>query len=421
VTDLIWQKQGTQKRALKKYRSECRFEYFCKNNHFATIFGFGREMKDLAGKTLTIKNPTSLAIFILESINLQNKNVDLFIIFRFSPLPKEAPTNEEKRREEEASALYGYVLLLKGCVAPEDGEYIGTLADVETKIIDAAKRYNIKMAHIAADVPLAQNLAFKNKSGLEMSVIANRADKKTNKLIPASEDRFWQSKDRKSKISAAKIRTMSSLDKQKQLMIGGGIFVILIIIGVILKQYYFSDNEVQQIVKKVAPPPPPTAYTAVSLINACLGQYDKLVVNSEKWQTTSLRCTAKGIDLSYKSNNGSLEDLVKFTGESAIVYNQNGATLHIDLVTAKLVPAIYNNSNLTGEVDRLNDISKKMNIKANITQNKFTLVSPYSPVFLYQNGIINDFNLTEINMSVDQSAFQKWDVKGEFNVPTIKK
>lgn len=407
VTDLIWQKQTIQKRPLKKYRSECRFEYFCKNNHFATIFGFGREMKDMDGKPLVIKNPTSLAIFILESIDLQNKNVDLFIVFRFSPI------------NEELEPYYGYILLLKGCVAPEDGEYVGTLASVETKIIDAAKRYDIKMAYIAEDVSLARNPAFKNKSGLEISVIVNRMDKKSGKLVTASEDRFWQSKDRKAKIAAAKIKTMKSLDKQRNLLIGAGAMSVVAIIGLVVKSYYFTDDVEKIIVQKVAPPPPPTAYTAYSMISACLARSDQLIINTDKWQTSSLRCNAKGIDMVYKSTNGGLEELEKLTGESTIVYNQNGATLHVKL-SDRTIPAVYNGRNLTAEVDQLNDIGRKMNIKIQIAQNKFTLSSPYSPVFLYQNGIINQYNLSEINMSQDQTGFMKWDIKGEFNVPPTK-
>ena len=403
VTDLVWQKQTeNNKITLKKYRTECKFDYYCRTSKIATTYGFARALKDKDDKPVLIKNPTSLAIYIIESVDV-DAEADLFICFKFS-----APTDI-------GEPLYGYILLYRGSVAPEDGEFVGSLIDVESRIETVAKRYGTKWAFITDDVPFHANANFASRTGLEVAVLQSKPDPKTGIRVPASEYSFW-SRNRKRKVQAGRIKSMAGLDKQKKVILAGIGVALLLCVGIFVKSTYFAEDDITQIAAKVTQTPAPTAYTAASLINVCLAKYDKLVISTPTWSTANFKCNAKGIDVSYLSNGGSLGELAKLTGESAIVYAPNGASLHTSINVQRLLPGSYQGKNLGGAIDALTNAADKLQFKATITQNRFDVQSSYSPIFLFQNGIINQFNLSDISVVPTQDGFYTWSLKGEFNV-----
>jgi hypothetical protein len=398
VTDLVWQsKLPSEKFNLKLYRKDCAFDFYCKTNKLGHTYGFGRYPRDDDNKiAVKLKKPVSLGLFIIESVDIgdADSNVNLFICFCF-----DNSTNNQ---------TYGYVFIYNGTILPEDGEYVGSLDEVKAKIKQLSKQYNAEVAFIPDDVPFYNDLAFEYESKLKIYPLASKLDEKTGEMISASEHIFWQQNKQKSRVCSIK-----NLDntKQKKAAFYIGLLIIAGAISYGAKEYFYPDISIDDLSDEVVAKP--TAYPAKVFINKCLAKSNLFVFNTS-WQLTNFSCTDKGINVTYKSDDGKLQELENQIKQK--VKYQNGiATAHLNIDLPDNVAD--QTSQVTDDViDALQDAAIKMEFTATINGNKFDISSGYSPVFLYENNIIDKLNLSEISMVPDTSSgFMNWKILGEFN------
>lgn len=392
VTGLMWQQHiPNEKFILKNYRNNCKFDFYCKTNKLGTTYGFGRYPRDDSNNILLkLKSPISLGVFIVESIDLSvGKDVNIFICFCF-----EDSTN---------NPTYGYIFIYNGTILPEDGEFIGSLDEVKAKIKYLTKLYNGKIAYVPDDVPFYNDGAFEFETGLEIKQLLSEEDS-SGTLIPASEYFIWQN---------PKKGKLKSLDRKKQkIWIGSGIALIsLILFSVGVKQWLYPDLNIDDLSDEVVIKP--TAYPAKIFITACLDN-SKIFSLPLTWTLTNFKCTDKGIDVTYKSDEGKLLELEQKLGKKA-KYQNGIANVHFDIKLPDTITTPESQST-DNAIDTLENAATKLNFTANINDKKFDITSSYSPIFLYDNNIINQFNLSEISMTPDtNSGFMNWKILGETN------
>ena len=183
ITDLVWHKSTeNNKVSLKQYKKECQFDYYCKTAAISSLYGFMRS------DGIELKNPVSLAVYILESLDIESGDDSVFLCFNFH------------EKNNDGDSLYGYILFYRGSILPERGEYIGKAEQVQLEMCNLAKRYGIKMAKIFDDVPFYNNQHFILESELNVTPILSYHvyDKENSSKIlettPASEYHLWNVK-----------------------------------------------------------------------------------------------------------------------------------------------------------------------------------------------------------------------------------
>ena len=407
ITDILWQKStDNNKINLKKYKKNCQFDYFCRTSAISSLYGF------LKSDGIKLKNPVSLALYILESLEIEDGDDNVFLCFKF---------DEDK---------YGYILFYRKSILAKDGEYIGSEEEVMTKMLALAKRYNIQSAKVPDDVPFYNNQNFIDKSGLNITVINSHRvydevdPTKTLIYVPASEFYFWSNENKKH-LQKAKLMPLVTLSKPRkiQLAILGGLLVILSVFYI--KNTYFANDNLNQIAQTVIKPPVITAVTPDKMINACLQDIDKYMGAYNGWELLGFKCglSKNGYDVEYKSQDGRNQDLTRSLKEPNLKFNNQGAKLHKTIKITKDISA--SKTLISAQVDFIKDIANKLNLKVtfnsvstgsvtNINKNSVEIISLYSPMFLYQNGVLVNLNISEINMQ-PQAGFYQWTIKGELN------
>lgn len=402
ITDLVWQQPvPNEKFSLKTYRDDCSFDFYCKTTKLGSTYGFGRYPKDGDGNLLLkLKNPLSLALYIIESVDIEaEKGVNIFVCFCFD--------------DNHQSPSYGYIFLYNGSILPEDGEFIGSIEEVKARIKNLAKTYNAKAAFVPDDVPFHNDISFEYETGLEIYELKSHLDEKSGQVISASEYIFWRKI--KSKKSASRLRNLDD-KRQKQLIILIMILIMLSAIGFGVKSYFFPNVDMDDVEDNVVQTTVPISYPANIFIDACLSKFNKFAVNKVGWQLNSYKCTVKGLEISYLSNGGKLLDLQTMIGES-VNFNSTGANLKIKIdLPNKSLNTMSAYGTLAEQVDNLEDAGQKLGFVVNVSQKRVDISSSYSPIFLYENGIINKLNLSEITVTLNNSSgFMDWKIIGEIN------
>lgn len=398
LTDLVWQKLiPGEKISLKKYRENCKFDFFCKVSKLST-YGFGRWSRDNDGKIIfKPKKPVSLGMYIIDAIEIDaEKDVSLFVCFCFD--------------NNATAPVYGYVFLYDGTFLPEEGEYLGSLDEVKAKIRNLSKQYNAKIAFVPDDVPFYNDLSFENETGLEIRKLESTIDEKTGEIILASERYFW-SKATPRRLRSCAIRTLDT-KKQKRLLIALASLSIVSLLGIGAKAIFYPDistDDLELVAK-------PTAYPAQIFINNCLANLNTLVIDNANWQTVSYKCTVQGIQLVYKqSTSGQLLELERLIGHK-VIKSQNGAVLDLSIQLPEDPKLNIINFKSVEFLDKLQNLGEKLGLTINAVNNKVNITSSYSPIFLYNSGIINQLNLSEISAVPDGNAgFLNWTITGDIN------
>ncbi len=406
VTDLIWQKQPEKSKLnLKVYRNDCKFDFYCKTSKISTTYGFARIPRDADNNiVIKIKHPVSLAIYIIESVDV-DADADQFICFKFD-------SESLVKGLEKDSSLFGYVFLFKGSVFPDGGEYIGTLDEVKTRVKLMAKKYGTKFAFIPDDVPFYNDQPFAAEAGFEIIQLKSKEDERTGQIVSASDYYFWHGQ-KKRKAYIARLKSLEGLTKGKKILIGFILLLFLALVGVTVYNTYF-DDDIEVIAKQVVPEKAPTSYPAKDFINQCLNNFDLLFINKEGWVTAAFKCNLKNVEYNYQSKNGAMQTLLEMTNQKKIVFNQQSATLTIPLNLPK--EQNYKSSlPITKQIDDLTDVSRKLKFQVSINQKYFEVRTSYSPIFLFNNNIISNLNLSEISMMPNDKGFLNWVIKGEFN------
>lgn len=395
ITDLIWQRLiPGEKFSLKRYRQDAKFDFYCKVSKLST-YGFGRWSRDNDGKIVfQPKKPISLGMYIIDAIEIDaEKDVNLFVCFCFD--------------NNTSVPIYGYVFLYNGTFLPEEGEYLGSLDEVKAKIRSLSKQYNAKIAFVPDDVPFYNDLSFENETGLEIRKLESILDEKTGTVISASDRYFW-SKATSRRLRTCAIRTLDN-KKQKRIIATLASFLAIGLLGIGTKLVFYPEitaDDIEVIAK-------PTSYPAQIFINQCLNNFAKLAVNNVNWQMSSYKCNTQGMQFVYvSSDTGALIDLEKIIGHK-VAKSQNGAVYNVPIQLPD--NPILNQVN-ADFADKLQDLGQKLGLTVNVVNSKVNITSSYSPVFLYNNGIINQLNLSEISAVPDSNTgFLNWTITGEIN------
>lgn len=401
VTDLVWQKQSeNNKISLKLFREDCKFDFYCKSSSLNS-YGFGRLIRDSKGIPIfKTKNLLSLGAYITESVET-DKNINLFICFCF-----------DNNKDADVDPTYGYVFLYQGSILPEDGEYIGSLDEVKARIKSLSKLYKARAAFIPDDVPFHNDSPFEYETGLKIYVLKSVIDENTEKLIPASEYIFWRKT--RDKVKASRIRSLDN-KKQKKILAGVVFTTVLTFVGIFVKSYFFPEQDLNDVTEQVATITSPTSYPSKIFIASCFAKFDKLINTNQNWLMDSFKCTTKGIEVTYKSNNGMIIDLQKMIGES-VTYTPTGASLKLKIQLPTELPLEPSIPSLSEQIDSLHNAAEKLGFTVNVNNKKVDITSGYSPLFLYQNNIINELNLSEISMTnSSDNGFMDWRIVGEIN------
>jgi hypothetical protein len=370
-------------------------------------YGFGRLQLNSDGKPIAKhKKLVSLALYVAMIVELKDKNLDQFICFKFENRP---------RKNGEDQNLYGYVFIYRQTIFPEDGEFVGSLSEVKTRVKILAKKFGVKFAFVPDDVPFYNDEPFSQETGLKLIALDSVKDENGKIIMSSSDVTFWQ-KSRKDKILysfLSRMRNLSGLSKlKKTILLCSGLSIIAItMILYIAKNYFFIDNvlPVNRIINTT------NSFPAKVFIEKCLSNFDKLMVEQDNWQVQSFQCTKSGISIIYQSTGlVQRENLFKLTQESNIVFNQNSATLSKHLNFTNIMPEKSKESTVN-ILDKLNYVAQKLDFKVSITQKSFDIQTRFSPIFLYNNNVIQGLNLNEISMSVDNSGFFNWHIKGHLN------
>lgn len=397
VTDLVWQHPiPGEKFNLKKYREDCAFDFYCKTNKLGNTYGFGRYPRDEDGKIiLKLKKPVSLGLYIIESVDIEaEKDVNLFVCFCFDN-SLDIPS-------------YGYVFIYNGTILPEDGEFIGSLDEVKARIKQLTKLYNGKAAFVPDDVPFYDDMSFEFETGLQIYKISSTHDEHTGAFISASENVFWQKDRRKSSVSS--LRNLDNT-KQKRLIVLLAGLVIASGLTYGIKEYFFPDisfDDVDDVAHSA-----PTSYPAKVFIDACLAQAN-YIVNSYTWQTVSYTCNLKGINVQYRNDGGSPAQLEQLIGKK-VKLTKNGETIALPIKLPEVSTPIVSKTPLANPAENLQLMADKLGFVVTINGNKVNINSGYSPIWLYNNGVIHEFNLSEISVSPEATGFMNWKISGEIN------
>lgn len=408
VTDLIWQKQTEHNKiSINQYANECGFNLYCKySSPFGLSYGFTRLSSETDSKKIKKKHSSkyvSLGVWIIESFFDDAVDENLIVCFCFN----------------KAEELYGYIAIAHGSVLAEDGEYIGNLDEVRARTKSLIKQHSIKIAIIPDDVPFYNDSVLEHDTGVRILPQESKYDPVNGKLTSASDFLFW-SPDKKSVTPKLKVSRLKTIDLNRNKKIIGffvGVFAFLSL-SYFVYDKYFTNTTLEDLQEQVIPLAKPTSYPAKMFITACLDNYDKRVINTSEWATDNYRCSLTGIDVSYrKLVDAKLSELTNQLGES-VLFNAQGATakFKINLPTS-LPDSLPSNNDNFELIDMLNNAAAKLNFTVNINQDKVEITSGYSPVFLYNNMIIDRINISEISMSVDsQSGFNSWRILGDLNV-----
>jgi hypothetical protein len=260
-----------------------------------------------------------------------------------------------------------------------------------------------------------------------------KANKESNLkyLIPTvltlplnSDEIYWTNDKYKQLYQSSLIESIAKKTRQKYKV--GVLFVLGVLFMYFIYQV-FIHKEPEIIRPKPVPMiPHAVAVMPLQLINACLVSQDRLFSNLKNWTLTGIKCDSLGATLTFISDAdttigeftgliGSKDNvtLIGKTGTYVVKYKINTMpgriALNKEQVLNSLQQSAINNS-LQLNVQQSNTA---MNNRNAIT--KFSITAKQSPVYLINNGILDNVRLKEINGTFDKgSGFYNWTLQGEF-------
>lgn len=395
VTDLIWQvRSSNEKFALNNYFKDCKFDFYCRSTQFKNIYGFGRYPTDGTQKEsfLKLKTTKSLALHIVDSLSEIETTDSSIVCFCFD---KQAP-----------NPLYGYVFVYQGVISPEGGEFLGSLDELRENMKQLTNRYSIDAVFIPDDIPFFNNSAFEYELGVKFNILYSDDDN-----MSASEYLFFNQR--------RYYGTIRKLDrsKEKKLAIIFVIIMMILLVAYFVADYYIEDeSENLDLVPDVAKELVVKSYPAQMFINHCLKDFDKYIVNNGHWQTKSFKCTTDAIEVDYYATyTGDNSDLQALLNHQVVIKSDSEAELKEKILFPHYT-AVSDAVSRDEKSEALEKASRLLDMKTNINGNSFEISSGYSPVFLYQNKIINNLYLSEVAMTLNNdTGFMDWKIVGEIN------
>lgn len=395
VIDLIWQRQNEENKVnLWQLKKDCRFDMYCKNLHnIAPTYGFARfdEQK--------IKKPISLALFILYLSEIEPDSEDMFICFRF----------DETR--------IGFILLYRGSIYPERGEYIGSEVEVRSRMITLAHEANIKLARVTDDVPFYDNHHFEIEAGFKILPLTSM----DNSSLSSSNYYFWDNASFKTACKSASLQPIKRLATVYKLAIAILILIVALVLGSYLKSALFNNDIVPLIHR--APPANFKGVASSIFLNECFKDANSYFNLASGWKLKSYACKLQGVSISYVGSNASetslrqqLEVILDNPKEHAkLKFSGNVANLIISFNLTRVRPLKLAQP-LTNQVDTISKLSHALNFVFSIKSlPEYQIISKYSPIFLYKNGVLVNTNIKSIVMQSDANGFLNWTIQGELS------
>ncbi|MCC2624347.1 MAG: hypothetical protein K0R14_220 [Burkholderiales bacterium] len=243
--------------------------------------------------------------------------------------------------------------------------------------------------------------------------------------LPLSSDEiYWANNKYKQFYQSALIESISKKTSKKYkagaLLVLGGVFMYLI-----YKVFIYKEPE---IIRPSSAPvvPHAVAVIPIQLINACLVSNDKFFSNLKNWTLIGIKCDSLGATLTFNSDAdttigefseliGSKDNvtLIGRTGTYVIKYKINTMSGRMSLNKEQILNSLQQsaiNNSLQLNVQQSN---AAMNNKSAVT--RFSIIAKQSPVYLINNGILDNVRLKEINGTFDKaSGFYNWTLQGEF-------
>lgn len=247
-----------------------------------------------------------------------------------------------------------------------------------------------------------------------------------NLILPYTSDEiFWRADKLKKNFNKCLIESTSARKIRNYKCAGAAI--ILGTLAYISYTVFIDDQKimlkkpVQKVVIPRAVPSDPN-----KLITACLARNDKYFNDLGNWTLVSVKCNSLQAIYTFNSHtDATLSDFANLIGrnDNSIKFtNKVGIyTEKYNVISPKTKTVISKETILSNLQQAVIDYGIKISIpqtggqkKLNSTI-KFTIVSKQSPVFLYNHHILDNLKISEIGMSLDNSAgFYNWTIQGEF-------
>lgn len=394
IIDLVWQRQNEENKVnLWQLKNLCQFDMYCKNTHnLIPTYGFIK----LSGQK--IKKPVSLALYIVALSEIEHDNEDMFICFRFD------------------DTRIGFVLVYRGSIYPNGGEFIGSDIEARSRMLSLAKEANIKLAYITDDVPFYDNHHLEVEGDFKTVVIRSENN------LSSSEYYFWHAFAAKKVINKARLHPIKRIATKYK--VGGivGVIIALLLLVNLLKNQFLTNH----INLAIAPAKVNVNSRGVAsniFLANCFKYANSYFNNIPNWSITKLSCKMQGLNVNYTSNNASETSLkqalqgilIDKRAKAKLSFLNNSATLTVNFNLTK-VKFLKLNHPLSVQVDTLSKLANELNFSFHMKQTPaFQIVSTYSPFFLYNNGVLDEVNINSIVMQTTVNGFLNWTIQGELS------
>lgn len=409
VVDLVWQRQNDENKIKLSYLKKiCKFDLYCKANIAVPTFGFLKitPLSDKQKYLSKMKNPVSLALFVIASSDLDRSIDDVFICFRF----------DENN--------IGYILIYKGSIFPNKGEFIGSEDVVKSRIIALSRELDIKHARICDDVQLHNNPNFAVEANLQIVSISSY-DKFGNKInIGASDYYLWNKhKFFNSRLRKARLKPLTFLSPKRVFALSA---ILLLTIILFVTHIYKEriNSQIFQISKKSRG----LKYQNTVGVNprifldGCFYSIDWFLNGLTTMTFDHFACSLLFEEGSYKYTGATnstlaLKNVVRSIFGSQTIWQQGndgivvGRKLNLNL----LHPDIRNDSVAMQRVV-LDRLAKKYGFTVQyFGKNGVDIISRTSPLYLYKQSVFEVINILQIDMKPDSSGFYVWNIKGSLS------
>lgn len=232
-------------------------------------------------------------------------------------------------------------------------------------------------------------------------------------IAPLTSDQvYWNNKNYKRNCLKSQLKPIAGVKNGKIKYVAG--------MGLIAFSIYFTFFRGEEEIQRVITPPPPKIVavpaTPAQLIKSCVVPNDKYFTDLDDWTLTGINCNSLGYSLTFIADSDTtLAELIKLTGDkNAILSGKVGTTTRKFQLAPGRKSTLQRQEIITELQRNAIEYSMKLQLPATSKDNKFSITTKLSPVYLYNQGLLNNVRLSEINMSYDtQSGYYNWTIRGE--------
>lgn len=352
------------------------------------------------------KGVGSLGMYIVEVMEIDASILNCIICFSIN--------------QADAENSVGYILIKDGTIYPDAGEFVSDINTIKESIVSLIRKHN----RGTNDERYIQFLYVPSELSEIQDSIDTTADINVQILDYSSDRIFWDKKSLKSYFSKVKYRPFQKPIKKQ--LIGIGVVLTCLIGGYSAYSYFFQEE--MPIV--VAEKPKTNLIKGSDLVAACfkdtgaIFSINKAHSDYGGWYIDTFSCSSKGLSVKFRTMNAvqvpamAVEELKNILQDKNISAS-NGTYIYTRKINVNIDyhfrgTAIKMFESLEVAKSKYDLEVKTLNNQSKTIEKSFELDSSLSPVYFYNNGVINDLPLTSIegkyNLSDDSYL---WKILGK--------